>query len=149
MRACVQCMYLLWSTASYSTWWINNKFNLCLIIQHHAELFLGAMDTTFLLAYAVVSYVDRVLSIYFVWKRWNAVILVVSCYTPVNEEFMRSFIAQKERNAIMWHQSTRHGMGNNNWKKHLASGLKWYRYTHLFCNVVNRFCLPFEVFLLG
>ena len=49
---------------------------------------------------------------------------VVSCYTPVNEEFMRSFLAKKERNyAMLWDQSTRHGMVNNNWKK-LASGMK-------------------------
>ena len=118
------CNYVFATMKSqlYSTWWINNNFNLCFIVQHHAELFLGAMDTTFLLAYAAVSFVDLCQYILYE-KKWKVVIFVVSCYTlhVVNEEFMRSFISKKERNAIVWHQSTRHGMVSNNWKKYLAS----------------------------
>ena len=39
----------------YPTLMVNNTIKLTYFTQHHAELFLGAMDTTFLLAYAVVS----------------------------------------------------------------------------------------------
>ena len=66
-----------------------------------------------------------------VWKRWKVVkrSFVVSCYTLVYEKFYE----KKERNANMWHQSSRHGMVNNQ-TNYLAPGLKWNPCTHWFCN---------------